>query len=338
MASWKDVLKRVAVLSAGAGLVYALSGCGGNPFTEPEDKYANEAWPPRPLPSPDGSSIVFAVQRKGVAQIARINPDGSHLTLLTHEDRAADSPAYSPDGRLLVYSGSLGIARGLFIMDVQSGQSRQITHPENYLDIYPSFFQDGKRIVFARAHRHDRYSMGGWRWYDWDLYQVNVDGTGEERLTHEEFYEMDPPYPSPNGQLVVLGVYGAIRAGEEGAKKRIVMVRMTDHSLQALTKGDSIDSTPAFLPNGRSVAFVSNRGSQAGERYSYNVWTMDLTGNNLAPLTALNSSFHWPHFFPDGRSLVVVKDLPDGPHELWRMDADGKNLHRIVDQSAVSDG
>ncbi|HEY3265847.1 MAG TPA: hypothetical protein VGM37_02885 [Armatimonadota bacterium] len=335
MASFKQVLKRAAVISAGAWLVYALSGCGGNPFTEPEDKYANGAWPPRPLPSPDGSSIVFAVQRKGVAQIARIDPDGSRLTLLTHGDRAADSPAYSPDGKHLVYSGSLGIARGLFLTVLQTGQSRQLTRPGKCLDMYPSFSPDGKRIVFARAYTHRRYSMGGWNWYEWDLCMVNADGSGEKRLTHEKFYLMTAPYVSPDSRRIV---FSAVPSGtEDGGHTRAYSLQARTGKYRVITDASDICSSPSFSLDGHRIVFVSSRGSDPSD-YGYEVWTMDRDGGSEIRLTRQNDSFHNPFYMPDGRSIVLAREVGNSAHnELWRMDADGKNLHRIVDQSSVSD-
>ena len=58
----------------------------------------------------------------------------------------------------------------------------------------PSFSKDGKKISFARATRERNYSLGGRTWDDWDVWQMNADGTGEERLTWVKYYGITAPH------------------------------------------------------------------------------------------------------------------------------------------------
>ena len=75
-------------------------------------------------------------------------PDGSdRRELLAGEGTRTDDPAYSPDGRLVVYSRSLD----LWIAPADgTGSPKQLTTGDNN-DQGAAFSPDGKRVVFARV-------------------------------------------------------------------------------------------------------------------------------------------------------------------------------------------
>src|SRR4029453_7691504 len=100
---------------------------------------------------------------------------------LTRNDKEERAPAWSPDGKRIVFCCRRGDRRDLDICVMNADGSGEIKLTNNPLpDLTPSWSPDGKRIVF---HRPKAAGQGMW-----DLWTVNADGTGETRLTNAPGY------------------------------------------------------------------------------------------------------------------------------------------------------
>ncbi|MDP9206630.1 MAG: hypothetical protein M3P12_14470 [Gemmatimonadota bacterium] len=132
--------------------------------------------------SPNGQNIVFtshAVTDNPVnsvtAEIYVINSDGTgtpvRLTNNTEEERA---PAWSPDGKRIVFSCRRG-GPDFEICVMNADGSGQVQLTDNDVpDLTASWSPDGKKIVF-----HRRVGGPG----QFQLFLMNADGTGEVQLT-----------------------------------------------------------------------------------------------------------------------------------------------------------
>lgn len=82
-----------------------------------------------------------------------------------------------------------------------------------------------------------------------------------------------------------------------------------------LTRDALTDIAPAVSPDGRYIAFVSERSG------SSSVWRMDIDGGNLKQLTRGKGDFS-PALSPDGR-WVVYSSWSSGQSALWKVPIDG---------------
>lgn len=110
---------------------------------------------------------------------------------------------------------------------------------------------------------------------------------------------------SPDGRTIVFGLLGDLYtlpiAG--GAAKR-------------LTSGMAWDHQPRWSPDGRKIAFTSDRSG------TENVWMMDADGSNVRPVSREANRFtNSPAWSPDGQWIVARRRLTDrsslGTVEVW---------------------
>lgn len=105
-----------------------------------------------------------------------------------------------------------------------------------------------------------------------------------------------------------------------------------DAELLTGAAGPALNFHPAFSPDGRRIAFISDRRGQN------NVWVMNADGSDPRPvLLDPETRFTSPAWAPDGRSLVAVRAYPTpgrGWHrqttELWRLPLDGGEPTRLL--------
>lgn len=135
----------------------------------------NPAW------SSDGTKIVFETDvyaSTGLASLFVMNSDGSEAELLSGSSRnpmGGRNPVWSPDGTKIAFNtGDSWRNSDIYIYDIESDTRTQIT-THNSLDEYPAWSPDGKKLVFSSA----RDGVDGSQ----DLYIINNDGTGLERIT-----------------------------------------------------------------------------------------------------------------------------------------------------------
>jgi TolB protein len=96
-----------------------------------------------PQLSPKGKKIVLTTKLQGKESICLVNKDGSNFTVLS--DGA--NPIWSPDGKKIMYSKKSGSYDQIFVLDLSTYQSTQISTGE-YNSSYGAYSPDGKYICF----------------------------------------------------------------------------------------------------------------------------------------------------------------------------------------------
>lgn len=176
--------------------------------------------------SPLGDKIAFARERDGDFGIYVINADGSGQRRLTRNAPGSyvpawspdDAPAWSPDGRRIAFESNWQI----WVMNADGSGQRRLTrkgaHNSNLArSSNPAWSPDGKRIAFEREGDPCSWCQGARRF---DVYVMNADGSGEQRLTRGGGSQ---PGWSPDGRKIVFVRQSRSPRGQEARSDIFVM-------------------------------------------------------------------------------------------------------------------
>ena len=118
---------------------------------------------------------------------------------------------------------------------------------------------------------------------------------------------------SPDGRRVAYAV-STPDVDANASRSAIWMVDLDDMSGEPgrgqpprrMTAGDKRDSDPRFSPDGRRLAFLSNRGG------SSQIWVLDLSGGDPVQATSFPTEVNGFSWSPDGKWIVISSDVfPD---------------------------
>ena len=88
-------------------------------------------------------------------------------------------------------------------------------------------------------------------------------------------------------------------------------------------RGD--ESHPAWSPDGKQIAFQTNRNG------NFDIYTINTDGTNLTQITADRAPELGPQWSPDGQSIVYARqEYQNNVYRIWVMDADGGNQRRLT--------
>ena len=247
------------------------------------------ATPAAGFPGSNGD-IVYQRFYKGGSEIFSIDPAGGEPERLTSkkiksgDDIAAGSPAYSPDGRRIVFVNAVkrpgpGARRNnLFTMRADGSRPRRLTRSDRH-QFAPAFTPDGTGVAYTEGP---------------DIRTIGLDGSGGVNLTSGLPGFASTPAFSPDGSSIAFG-YGP------GDSDIWVMGADGSAPTNLTETSEGSDYQPAFSPDGARIAFISTRVDFEGDLY-----VMDADGSNPQPVHTgpPGVEVRDPAFSPDGTRIV----------------------------------
>ena len=248
----------VLLLQAGGGGAVPLDGGARNPVHAPDGRVAVEA-------------------RGDIWVTARVGP-AAQWTRVTSGPAWDRAPAWSADGRTIVFSSDRGGNFDLWQVDAEgraNREPRQLT-ASPATESEPALAPDGS-IVFVRG-----------RGAAADVWVRTPDGR-ERRLTREAGAERAPSV-SPDGKSIA---YSAVRDG----RSRVRIVAMDGTNDRAVFP-DHEGEFPAWSPDGARIVFTSG-GTRPG------VWIGEVNGASAPQLVTARRGA--PSWSPNGQTLVFAE-------------------------------
>jgi WD40 repeat protein len=222
--------------------------------------------------------------------------------------------SFSPDGRFFAIAAKHRDRDDLVILDVKKDEEvRRIPLPLNGLTT-PSWSPDSKQLVFTGYD-------GGIS----DLFVVNADGSGLHRLTNDKYADLQPSW-APDGKTIAFATDRGGKTDFDGLKfgnMRIALLHLDKGTIELLghmDQGKNID--PAWAPDGRSLAFVSDRSGISNVfLYDFgdaNIYQLTDVYTGVSGITPLSPCLSWAHeadrlafaYYEEGEYNVYAVDNP----------------------------
>ncbi len=350
--------RRIASIVLVSALWLPLVGAPPSLHAAPQQEPRAQAAQPRPLAvqdllalrrvgspaiSPDGEWVAYTVttvlekRDRSETRIWMAPAAGGEALPLTAEGVSSSSPQWSPDGRWLGFLSSRnGGETQVWVLDRRGGEAQKLTDVKQGVSGF-EWSPDGKRLALLIRDPED-----------------------QEKASADSAADRDRPKPW------VIDRIQFKRDGRGYLDRRRTHVYVFDiatRALRQLTLGDYDDSSPVWSPDGRMLAFVSNRDADPDTTVNTDVWVVPVpadleaaptgggadAGNAIAPrrLTGAPGSARSPAWSPDGRWIVYVTDasttpagLSYGTSALALVNVDGdpapRPLARALDRSVAS--
>jgi Tol biopolymer transport system component len=188
---------------------------------------------------------------------------------------------------------------GLFIADGDGTHERALLRLDSS-DYNGSFSADGKWIIFTSERNGSA-----------DIYRIHPDGTGMERLTDYKGFD-DQGALSPDGSTL------AFVSTRDGGFANIWLMDTATHRARVLAKAKGGSFRPNWSPDGKWIAFTSDRGTHTirwhgGWEFlqSLAIYVVHPDGTSLHRLTPIDGYSGSPKWSADGRRILFYQSTPD---------------------------
>jgi TolB protein len=238
------------------------------------------------------SRILFSRGSEGgVRELWVVDSDGENLRRVTNHGDLAVSPAWSPDGkRVLFTSWKSGLPR-IYELNLETGRERQVPAPRSGDYISPTYAPDGETIAFAITGSQGRSGL-----YTYNIVRECCFTTLIEGRTDE----ISPSF-SPDGRWIA---FNSNRLGT--GIPQIYVIPAGGGQAQLLSpytfEQPGYYSAPSWAPMGERVAF-HGRIERIGQ---HQILVAERgRGNRVIRLTRSGNNED-PSWAPDGRHLVYT--------------------------------
>jgi dipeptidyl aminopeptidase/acylaminoacyl peptidase len=235
--------------------------------------------------SPDAKRVAYVVaaaQMEGeksewLSQIYVAQSDGRDAHQLTRGDKSSSSPAWSPDGRYLVFVSSRSGKPQIYRIALDGGEAEALTD-EKSGPSSPRVSPDGKLVSFLMAEpKTDAEDKADKEKRDWKVVDEGVKMTRLYVIPFEKDAEGKRPWRalspaganvsdgdgsgdydwSPDSRAIVFAHQPSPKA-DDWTRQDISVVEVETATVHVVAATPAAESQPFFSPDGRSIAYTAS--------------------------------------------------------------------------------
>jgi len=183
---------------------------------------------------------------------------------------------------------------------------------------YPIWSPDGKRIAFITTNIENENS---------EIHIINTDGSENICLTSNRkiLYYGDLSWSPDCKYIAFMSDHDSIiKENVPTINKDIYIVNTDNLELTRLTQNKAEDKWPIWSPDGKKIAFMSNRDG------NWEIYVMNSDGSEITNITNNKADDMYPTWSPDGKRIAFTSDC-DGNSEIYVMNSDGSDQTRLTE-------
>ena len=257
--------------------------------------------------SPEGKWVAYTVKTpdlkddKNKTRVWMISTTGGTPIPLTAEDVSSEHARWSPDGKYLAFLSGRGGGKSdkededkkkeIWLLNREGGEAQKLTETIQDVDAY-AWSPAGDRIVL-------------------ELQDPSID-----EIEAAKSKDKSEAKPKPHPWVIDRLHFKEDEIGYlDRRRKHLYVYALANHKMTQITSGDYDDSAPVWSPDGRSIAFVSNRSdSQDPDRnFNTDIWVVAADnsdhGTSLVKVTTNPGADESPAWSPDGKWLAFTTQL-----------------------------
>ncbi len=260
--------------------------------------------------SPDSRQFAYVVVADGDNQIEIVDSDdGTVRQTITFADQgigAVANPAWSPDGRYIAFSGSHGGISDLYIYDLESKETIQLTD-DKYGDFQPAWSPDGRTLAFSS----DRGPETNFESLTYSKFQLSLIDVATHEVTVLPVFgnvkHINPQYSADGRKLYFIS--------DQDGFSDIYSLDLSTHEIQRLTHLATAVSGITYMSPALSVNPSGLAAYSVFDNLEFHIFTLDL--NAPAPtVTVVEDAASQP-----GRQLPPVETQRFSRVETYLADA-----------------
>ena len=182
-------------------------------------------------------------------------------------------PRVRYNGKIVFTSDRHNRGLSIWSMNPDGSSPTRLTDDKSRTERLPSFVPvcDGSPVWSPDGTKIAFISNGN---YIFTLYVMNADGSNAQLVT--ELLEPGEPAWSPNSDKIAFSLGSRSTFGSYKRFIDIYVVNVDGSGLTQLTRDSGFNGSPTWSPDGKQIAFTSNRDSDGKPK----IWVMNADGSN----------------------------------------------------------